>query len=122
MDQVTYVRKRLNREQWKAIIKECRSSGMTTAAWCKANGICEQTYYRHLKKLREEMMESLPPSITCTETNNKPAAFTRLEIQHPVSVTQPAVIIHFENAAVEISHGASRDMVEAVLLALKPSC
>ncbi len=34
MDKVTYVRKRLNRKQWKTIIKECRSSGMTTTAWC----------------------------------------------------------------------------------------
>lgn len=72
MDKVTYVRKRLNREQWKAIIKECRSSGMTTTAWCKANGICEQTYYKHLKKIREEMIESLPSSITSAEAECKP--------------------------------------------------
>ena len=29
MEKITYIRKRLNREQWKAIINECRSSGMT---------------------------------------------------------------------------------------------
>lgn len=44
MDQVTKVRKCLNREEWKFLIKECRSSGMTVTAWCKLNGICEQTY------------------------------------------------------------------------------
>ena len=51
MDQVTTVRKHMKCEQWKSIITECRSSGMTVTAWCKANGICEQTYYRNLKKL-----------------------------------------------------------------------
>ena len=38
MEQVTKVRKCLNREDWKFLIKECRSSGMTVTAWCKLNG------------------------------------------------------------------------------------
>lgn len=59
MDKVTAVRKRLNREQWKSLISECRSSGMTVSRWCKENNICEQMYYKNLKKLREEMIESL---------------------------------------------------------------
>lgn len=122
MDKVTYVHKRFNREQWKAIIKECRSSGMTTTVWCKANAICEQTYYRNLKKLREEMIESLPSSITSAETDTKPAVFRKLEVQPPVPETKAAVIIRLGNAIVEINNGASRDTVEAVLLALKSSC
>ena len=54
MDQVTKVRKYLKREQWLALISDCQSSGMTVTAWCKQNDICEQTYYRNLKKLWEE--------------------------------------------------------------------
>ena len=53
MDQITKVKKRLKQEQWKALIKDCQSSKMTVYSWCKANGICEQTYYRNLKRLRE---------------------------------------------------------------------
>lgn len=64
MDQVTTVRKHMKCEQWKSIITECRSSGMTVTAWCKANGICEQTYYRNLKKLRAEILESFPVPIS----------------------------------------------------------
>lgn len=59
MDKITDVRKHFNHEQCKAIIMEGRSRGMTTTAWCKANDICEQTYYRHLKILSEEIIESL---------------------------------------------------------------
>ncbi len=121
MDKVIYVRKRLNHEQWKALIKECRSSGMTTTAWRKANGICEQTYYKHLKKLREEMIESLPSSITSAETGN-PTVFRRLEVQTPVPDAKAAVIIRLGNTIVEINNGASKDTVEAVLFAMKPSC
>lgn len=49
MDQVTKVRQHFKREEWKSIISECRASGMTVSAWCKANGIVEQTYYKILK-------------------------------------------------------------------------
>ena len=60
MNQVTTVRKYLKREQWKTLIKECQSSGMTVNAWCNLNNICEQTYYRNLKILRSEICENLP--------------------------------------------------------------
>lgn len=60
MDKVTAVRTHLKKEEWKQLIRECQSSGMTVSSWCKANGVCEQTYYKNLKKLREELIESLP--------------------------------------------------------------
>ena len=37
MDQVTKVRKSIKLEQWKTLIKECQSSGMTVSAWCNLN-------------------------------------------------------------------------------------
>ena len=43
MDQVAKVKRHLKQEQWKALINECQSSKMTVAAWCKVNGICDQT-------------------------------------------------------------------------------
>lgn len=118
MDQVTTVRKQLKREQWKVLIDECRSSGMTVAAWCKANGICEQTYYRNLKSLRSEMLESLPSPIP----EEKPVVFKQLEVQTPVAGTQAAVIIRLPSASVEVAEGTSQATVEAVLLALRCLC
>lgn len=73
MDQVTAVRKHMKREQWKSVIEECCSSGMTVAAWCKANSICEQTYYRNLKRLRSEMLETLPAPVSVPK--EKPVVF-----------------------------------------------
>ena len=63
MNRVTKVKKHLKREQWKSFIKECQSSGMAITAWCKQNDICEQTYYRIPKILREKICDSLPVSI-----------------------------------------------------------
>ena len=121
MDQVTKVRKYFKREQWKSLITECQSSGMTVTSWCKANGIVEQTYYKNLKKLREEICESLPATFDVSEAE-KPTVFKKLEVQSPVSATQAAVIIHLPNATLEIQNGATTQTVEAVLLALKSIC
>lgn len=119
MDQVTKVRKYLKREQWKTLIKECQSSGMTVTAWCNLNGICEQTYYRNLKKLREELCENLPVPV---DTPEKPVAFKKLEVMSPLPATKAAVIIRLPNATLEVNDGASQQTVQAVLLALQSVC
>lgn len=119
MDRVTKVKKHLKQEQWKTLIKECQTSGMTIAAWCKQNDICEQTYYRNLKKLREEICDSLPIPI---KEQEKPVTFKKLEVQPPVKHTQAAVIIHLPSASLEIQNGATQETVEAVLLALQNIC
>lgn len=119
MNQVTEVRINLNRERWKTLITECRSSGMTVRAWCKANGIVEQTYYKNLRKIRQEMCESLPAAVSSSES---PATFKKLDVQTPAPNTQAAVIIHLPNASLEVHNGASQQTVEAVLLALRSIC
>lgn len=45
-------------QQWIGRIKECRESGKTVKSWCKENGICEQTYYAWLKKIRTLAVEN----------------------------------------------------------------
>lgn len=118
MDQVTKVRRHLKREEWKALISECRASGMTVKAWCKANGIIEQTYYRNLKMLREEMLESLPAPIVNDSCTAKPTVFKKLEVTTP----KAAVVIHLGGAAVEVNDGTSQQTIQAVLLALQSIC
>lgn len=108
MDQVTKVRKYPKREQWKTLIKECQSSGMTVAIWCKTNCICEQTYYRNLKLLREELCENLPVPSHIPE---KPVAFKRLEVATPLPNTQAAVIIRLPQATLEIYFLGGQGMI-----------
>ena len=76
MDQVTIVKSQVRKERWKVLISDCQSSGMSVRDWCKANNICEQTYYRNLRRLREEICESLPVPVAEPE---KPVAFKKLE-------------------------------------------
>lgn len=121
MDQVTAVRKRVSLEQWKSVITECRSSGMPVKKWCKDNGICEQTYYKYLKKLREQEIEKLPASLIPIPVE-KPVEFQKLGVQTPIPNTQAAVIIRLNGATVEVNEGTSQQTVQAVLLALQSVC
>ena len=121
MDQVTKVRKQLKLEQWRAIIEECIASGMTVTSWCKSHGIVEQTYYKYLKKFREQELEKLPTALVPVP-DEKPVAFKKLEVQTPVTGTKAAVVIRFPNATVEISEGTSQQTIQAVLLALQSVC
>lgn len=120
MDQVTTVCRRMKCEQWKSIICECRSSSMTVTAWCKKNSICEQTYYRNLKKFRTEVLEAVPAPLVASD--DKPVAFEKLEAQTPFPGMRTAVIIHLPQATLEISEGTSSQTIQAVLLAQQSIC
>lgn len=121
MDRVTKVKRQVSLERWKSIITECRSSGEPVYKWCKENGICEQTYYKKLKLLREQELDKLPLSVIPVP-EDKPAVFKQLEVQAPLPHTQAAVVIHLGSATIEINEGTSQQTIQAVLLALQSVC
>ena len=119
MDKVSIVKRQFRVEEWRKRITECQASGIPVSHWCKQNGYCEQTYYKYLKRIREEMVDALPVPVT---EQSEPAVFKRLEVQTPVPGTRAAVIIRLNGATVEISEGTSKQTIQAVLLALQSVC
>lgn len=92
---------------WAERISACRSSELSVAQWCKANGICVQTYYRWQKRLfamAQVQQESRFTEIT-------PARIT----------ANVAVTVRFAGAEADIHSGAVAATVETVLRILK-SC
>ena len=98
---------------------ECRSSGMSVKNWCESHGLSEQTYYKYLKKFRQEMCDALPVPV---QTPEKPVSFKQLEVMSPLPDTKAAVIIRLPNATLEINEGTSQQTIQAVLLALQSVC
>lgn len=119
MDKVSVVKRQFRMEEWRKRIAECQASGMAVSHWCKQNGYCEQTYYKYLKRIREEMVDALPVPVMEAAS---PTVFKKLEVQTPVPGTQAAVIIRFNGAIVEINEGTSQQTIQAVLLALQSVC
>ena len=45
-------------QEWSAQIESQQASGLTVQQWCAENGIKPKTYYYHLKKVREQFLDS----------------------------------------------------------------
>ena len=99
--------------QWAAQINERAQSGQSVRKWCAENGLNEKTYYYHLKRVREEVLD---------EAENKKALSMR---EKPVfaAVAVPkgsgaAITVQIGTHWAEIQNGADADTVERVLQVL----
>ena len=102
MEKITLVKQEITAAEWIERIRDCRNSGVTVTEWCKQNGINPQTYYYHLRRLRERICEQVPVPVG--------------QMREP---GKTAVTIHSGNLSVEIADGTSSATIEALIRALK---
>ena len=70
MDEIALIREQVRNAELTEKIRQCKTSGLTVAKWCRENCINSKTYYYHLRKLRKEICEQIPePVMTVPETN-----------------------------------------------------
>ena len=102
---ITEIKSKVSLQEWQQRILECQSSGMSVKTWCQQNGISTGSYYFHLRKIRESVLE---------ENQIIP-----LEPPKPVSSTG----IRIESAGITITlpENTAPEQLAAVLSALK-SC
>ena len=102
---ITEIKSKVSLQEWQQRVLDCQNSSMSVKAWCQANGIRTGSYYFHLRKIRESVLEenqivSLDPP--------KPVSSSGIRIESGgITITLP------ENTAPEL--------LTAVLSALK-SC
>jgi len=51
-------------QEWSAQIEAQQASGLTIQQWCMENGIKPKTYYYHLRKVREQFLDSSPAIVS----------------------------------------------------------
>ncbi len=68
---------------WQERVRECRTSGMSVKAWCKAQGLDFTTYYRWEKKVLE--------SVIPTQREAKPEC-EATALPMPVVQSQPSIV------------------------------
>ena len=95
--------------EWAGKITACRNSGQPVKTWCKENGVCEQTYYKWLKRL-----------VAMTQEQQK-VQFAEVTPVQPVHSINVAVTVRISGAEADIHSGADAATVETVLRILK-SC
>ena len=94
---------------WAGRISECRSSGQNVKAWCRENGVCEQTYYKWQRRLFE------------VAKAQQEVQFAEVTSVQPVRSGNVAVTVRISGAEADIHSGADAATVETVLRILK-SC
>ncbi len=94
---------------WAQRVSDCRNSGLTVKAWCAANSVCEQTYYRWQRRIyamaqaeQEQRFADITPPARRTSGN-------------------VAVVVRSGNIEAEVHNGADAATVELVLRVLQ-SC
>ena len=94
---------------WAGRISECRSSGQNVKAWCRENGVCEQTYYKWQRRLFEMAQAQ------------QDVQFAEVTPAQPVCCDNVAVTVRIAGAEADIHSGADAATVETVLRILQ-SC
>ena len=54
---ITEIKAKVSMQDWQQRIIDCQSSGMSVKAWCRENGISTSSYYFHLRRIRESVLE-----------------------------------------------------------------
>ncbi len=86
--EIMAVKQQVRLENWAAEMESCAASGLTVQQWCRENGMSAKTYYYHLRKVRESIIESEP---TIVSLNNKVASSEKIEISDgEINIALPA--------------------------------
>lgn len=94
---------------WAGRISECRNSGQNVKAWCRENGVCEQTCYKWQHRIFEIAQAQ------------QEVRFAEVTPVQPVRSGNVAVTVRLASAEADICNGADAATVETVLRVSK-SC
>ena len=82
------VKQQVRLENWAAEVESRTLSGLTVQQWCRENGMSPKTYYYHLRKVRESVIESEPAIVPL---NNKIVSSEKIEISDgEINIALPA--------------------------------
>ena len=108
--------KRITRmNEWKHLIHERQQSGQSVRAWCRQNGIRENSYYYWLRIIREEALR---------ETENRSCALVRVEPEKLAVETASSpptsggIVIRTHGVEAEFPPGTDIGMLAAFVKAL----
>lgn len=124
MNEIRRVKAEIKLKEWTGLIAECQASTQTVKAWCLEHDINPKSYYYWLRKIRLRALQNMPgyeSEVPVAQHDNE-ISFKPLEIEGPAPAADAAVTVRLPNATLEVTRGADRETIEAVLLALKTVC
>lgn len=112
-------------EEWKHIIEEARSSGLSDKDWCLAHGISINTFYYNVRRLRHNAC-SVPEATG--KYVSSPQAVVPIEIVDDATTQNTsesdlttAISVNCNGFSIGISNTATPAIIKAVLFAARES-
>ena len=122
MASIREVKTNLRHREWEEQIRECQSSGMKVRDWCKTNGLNETTYYRRLRIIREEYLQSGGNSaqhqIVSVGVSNEIAGAISNQTSSAKPDSQDKVVMRKGGIEIELPQSISQSTLPAVLRGL----
>lgn len=119
MDRISQIKNELLMKEWAAMVRKCRSSGLTVKNWCMNNGVNIKTYYYRLKRVRNFICDLNPES----STDNSALALQRDIVPVPMDAMSNDNIrqirITTANISVELPASVQPQLLKAAIEGLK---
>jgi len=135
---VKQTKRQIQLQEWVMEVRACKQSGLPVRQWCEENGVAVKSYYYHLKRVREELLDTIQagttPQMPVPEGLDGSSMPMRLDMgvrsgdgvptntETPVFATFPmpqgtgaAVTVRLDGYSVDIQNGAEDAVVEQVL-------
>ena len=119
---VQRVKRQYKLREWSEQIKSREASGLGVERWCAENGIGKSAYYYRLKRVQEEMLDSLESTSTYQLSGLPVISGSNVPAQQlafaPVNMTQSkgaAITVWIGANAVDVQNGADVITIEQVL-------
>lgn len=118
-------------QEWMALIRECRTSGLTDKAWCELNHIQRSSLYYHIRRFRNMACE-IPdnPVSSCQEQHEVVAVDFSVSAEAEIRkrsgdatfACAPAIRLIFPGFSVEIQNTAASETIQNTITALQQLC
>jgi len=104
--------------EWRELLNDQRSSGLTVIKWCESKGLSENAYYYWRKRI---VAPSLPESISKIEKNTecKPGW---LAVPLNDSVPSSSLTLRVGRVSIDVSSGFDSSFLSNVLTVLEARC
>lgn len=121
MASISEVKTNLRHREWADQIQECQNSGKKVRDWCKTNGLNETTYYRRLRIVREEYLQSAENSthqIVPVGISNEIAGTISNQTPTAKPENQEKIVMRKGGVEIELPQNISQDTLLEVLRGL----
>jgi hypothetical protein len=122
MPTIKEVKTELRHREWAEQITECQGSGMSVKDWCRSKGLSCNTYYRHLRIVRLELLEKNEHQMQKIVPISVASDICKALIpaQQTVAAPLPGNIMMRKNGIeIELPQNISEDTIIALLKGLK---